>query len=732
MERQREKEREKAKKALLWTTDQKVRREIAIMKKCSHQNVVRLREVIDDPQSKKIFMVLEFMEGGEIIWKDEQGRPTLTVDECRRTLRDVVCGLEYLHYQGIIHRDIKPANLLLDKDRRVKISDFGVSHFSYAMMMANEQAEYDGHHHGSAGSSTADPSLMDDHELAKTAGSPAFFAPELCMSGDATAGSLGASAADHQAANHQGDRRSEFALFAVIPSTDYAIPTFAGADRLKIGPRRPRWTSNHQWIDEESDAQPENPAELVPDAPQYDSTAGTSSQDHHHGHLFHLHHHGYHAQQPRHRISIESEGRSSMASVSQTSRASNRRRFGDFLRGSWLPYGDSGRRSRSRPGTMSSRDAASPVLGSATGTATCQADVPTPTDDGPWRRSQLRIDAAGAARNPASPAHPHELEFGATSATVATFSSSASSSPQSQGAGFQTSEDRAKIVDLCHDDVDLDLELSDDDFDDEARPAGAALASNNGSGWMLREDAAYLPEIMQQRRSDVSSQDVLTASVEGGYNVFKPPYRHLLPQPDGTGSSPDPDPDRYGASSTEGTDALQQSVTMLALSSEGASLPTFELQLDLSSEAEALRRADASVLSRHHAAAAANGGEAGASALSQSYSSLSSPSRHSHSNDGSRPPSQMGSVPEDHAGTGFDEHDGRSMPLATAEADKQFADADEAEAAKRAAAREAEMAVDAGGGGGVCVDDDEDADSKELCVSFKAKKSSRRLTAGRK
>lgn len=43
-------------KALLWTTDKKVKREIAIMKKCAHDNVVQLREVIDDPQSKKIFM----------------------------------------------------------------------------------------------------------------------------------------------------------------------------------------------------------------------------------------------------------------------------------------------------------------------------------------------------------------------------------------------------------------------------------------------------------------------------------------------------------------------------------------------------------------------------------------------------------------------------------------------------------------------------------------------------
>lgn len=308
-ERRREKEREKARKALLWTTDQKVRREIAIMKKCSHDNVVQLKEVIDDPQSKKIFMVLEFMEGGEVVWKDDQGHPALTVDQSRQVLRDVVCGLEYLHYQGIIHRDIKPANLLWDNHHRVKISDFGVSHFSYAMMIANDHTAASSASSSSSRlntqltSSLSDPSLADDRELAKTAGSPAFFAPELCMSSfsstihstDLTSGSNAASPADAATATLARPptrpkvtkaidiwalgvtlycllfgttpftAESEYALFAVIPSTDYSIPTFMGADRVRVGPRKPRWQSRSQWVDEEADAQPASPSELCPD-----------------------------------------------------------------------------------------------------------------------------------------------------------------------------------------------------------------------------------------------------------------------------------------------------------------------------------------------------------------------------------------------------------------------------------------------------------------------------------
>jgi len=100
--------------------------------------------------------------------------PCLTITEARSAFRDSVLGLEYLHYQGIIHRDIKPANLLVTGSRRVKISDFGVSYLGRPMRDEEEEqvAETDA------------AELDDARELSKTVGTPAFYAPELCYTGD--------------------------------------------------------------------------------------------------------------------------------------------------------------------------------------------------------------------------------------------------------------------------------------------------------------------------------------------------------------------------------------------------------------------------------------------------------------------------------------------------------------------------------------------------------------------
>ncbi|CAE6468596.1 unnamed protein product [Rhizoctonia solani] len=258
------------------STEAKIRREIAIMKKCHHENVVRLLEVIDDESNKKIFLILEHMPGGELKWRsgppDVPDHPLLTVERARRVFRDTLLGLEYLHYQGIIHRDIKPANLLLDQDGNVKISDFGTSHFSYALHLSESLANElpPGALVTQAPNSESARVFLDDSELAKTAGSPAFFAPELCYQPGHTSSFSGAPTADDPLRPKitkaidiwalgvtlycilfgvpPFTAENEYILYRKIPSEDFNIPETMGVDMLLTGGRfGTDWAETDNW-----------------------------------------------------------------------------------------------------------------------------------------------------------------------------------------------------------------------------------------------------------------------------------------------------------------------------------------------------------------------------------------------------------------------------------------------------------------------------------------------------
>ncbi|KAF3479779.1 CAMKK/META protein kinase [Arthroderma uncinatum] len=132
-----------------------IKEEIAIMKKLNHSNLVSLIEVLDDPTEDSLYMVMEMCKKGVImkVGLGEQADP-YSEENCRCWFRDLILGIEYLHTQGIVHRDIKPDNCLLTNDDVLKIVDFGVS----------EMFE-----------------KTSDMYIAKSAGSPAFIPPELCV-----------------------------------------------------------------------------------------------------------------------------------------------------------------------------------------------------------------------------------------------------------------------------------------------------------------------------------------------------------------------------------------------------------------------------------------------------------------------------------------------------------------------------------------------------------------------
>lgn len=75
-------------KVTAMSTQDKSKKEIAILKKIRHPNVVALLEVIDDPELKKIYMVLEHVELGEIVWR-KKGVPHICSYERRRVEREM-------------------------------------------------------------------------------------------------------------------------------------------------------------------------------------------------------------------------------------------------------------------------------------------------------------------------------------------------------------------------------------------------------------------------------------------------------------------------------------------------------------------------------------------------------------------------------------------------------------------------------------------------------------------
>lgn len=108
-------------------------REVAILKKVSHPNIIQLNEVFET--AKRMFLVMELCAGGELADALKEKKYFMEGD-VKVITKELASAIAYLHKSDIVHRDLKLENILVSKfpdatnpeDRlQIKVTDFGLS-----------------------------------------------------------------------------------------------------------------------------------------------------------------------------------------------------------------------------------------------------------------------------------------------------------------------------------------------------------------------------------------------------------------------------------------------------------------------------------------------------------------------------------------------------------------------------------------------------------------------------
>ncbi|KAK7324713.1 hypothetical protein VNO77_28502 [Canavalia gladiata] len=103
-------------------------REILVLRRLDHPNVIKLEGLITSQTSCSLYLVLEYME------HDLTGlasNPGIKFSEAQVKcyMKQLFSGLDHCHSNGVLHRDIKGSNLLIDNNGVLKIADFGLANF---------------------------------------------------------------------------------------------------------------------------------------------------------------------------------------------------------------------------------------------------------------------------------------------------------------------------------------------------------------------------------------------------------------------------------------------------------------------------------------------------------------------------------------------------------------------------------------------------------------------------
>ncbi len=98
-------------------------REAKVLAEVNHPHIVTVHDF--GQAGEFYFLLMEFVDGVSLRQAMRAGR--FTPEQALAIVPPICEALQFAHEHGIVHRDIKPENLLLDKEGRVKIADFGIA-----------------------------------------------------------------------------------------------------------------------------------------------------------------------------------------------------------------------------------------------------------------------------------------------------------------------------------------------------------------------------------------------------------------------------------------------------------------------------------------------------------------------------------------------------------------------------------------------------------------------------
>ncbi|KAL9255371.1 putative serine/threonine-protein kinase [Drosera capensis] len=103
-------------------------REILILRRLDHPNVVKLRGLVTSRMSCSLYLVFDYMDH-DLAGLAASPRITFSESQVKCYMHQLLSGLEHCHKSHVLHRDIKGSNLLIDNDSVLKLADFGLASF---------------------------------------------------------------------------------------------------------------------------------------------------------------------------------------------------------------------------------------------------------------------------------------------------------------------------------------------------------------------------------------------------------------------------------------------------------------------------------------------------------------------------------------------------------------------------------------------------------------------------